>query len=258
MMMRSPSTAFTLVSLLATLFVVVGCNQEEPASLSDKLEQSQVSSTPTSSVSNQATSTVGTQLGNPASRCNGSNQVWGLTADSKTTWYAIKKQVLPVEGVIGNEGYIETGKDASYDAFNFELLFDIEKLDSQNPLRDTRIRSLFFADYAVSPFTLNSIAIDKEGSDFPLVGNTDKVELNGTIEIAGVLLDVTVPAYITRTLDALRIVNSDEPTKIDVSTDNTIVQGVQSLLAVANLGPDDMEDTVAIKFDYTFKQACPN
>lgn len=256
MKMRSHSHTFTLVSLLATLFV--GCNQEEPASLSDKLEQSTVSSTPTSSVSNQATSPAGTQLGNPASRCNGSNQVWGLTADSKTTWYAIKKQVLPVEGIIGNEGYIETGKDASYDAFNFELLFDVEKLDSQNPLRDTRIRSMFFADYAVSPFTLNSIAIDKEGSDFPLVGNTDKVELNGTIEIAGVLLDVTVPAYITRTLDALRIVNSDEPTKIDVSTDSTLVRGVQSLLEVANLGPDDMEDTVAIKFDYTFKQACPN
>lgn len=249
----------TVIGLM--LIALSACNQATSASLSERLDQSSSAATRSKGFADQANSATGpnggTQLGDASRRCTGNNQVWGLTANSKTAWYAVKKQVLPVEGVIGNEGYIITGKDPSYEEFEFELLFDVEKLNSQNPLRDARIRSLFFADYAVSPFNLRSIAKEKTGEALPIVGDTDKVKFSGTVNIAGVELAITVPAYVTRTIDALHIVNSDEPTTIDVSTDSTIVSGVQSLLAVANLGPDDMEDLVSIKFDYTFRQACP-
>lgn len=235
-------------------FSFQSCSNENEGSLQDRIAQTAAQQASTSQDQKPRTN----QLGNARTMCNGSNQVWGLTQDSTTSWYAVKKKVLPVEGTVGNDGYIETAVDASYDDIAFSLTFNIDKLNSQNPLRDTRIRSLFFGDIATATFTLTEIRKAAAGNDLPVVGDTHKVEFRGTIEMAGTTLNATIPAYVTRTIDSLHIVNGDKPTSLDVSRDSILASGVQSLLEVANLGTDDMEDNVTIKFDYTFKQACSN
>lgn len=249
----------TLALSAALISIALGsqsCSDGSDASLQKRLDQT--AATDAQRSPSDSDQRLGNRLGDARSRCDGANQVWGLTSSSRTSWYAVKKKVLPVEGVVGNEGYIETAVDASYSDFNFELLFNIDKLNSQNPLRDTRIRSLFFADIATATFTLEEIRKSSSSNDLPVVGDTHKVEFRGTIAMAGTTLKATIPAYVTRTIDSLHIVNSDKPTSLDVSKDNILVSGVQSLLEVANLASDDMEDDVTIKFDYTFKQACQN
>lgn len=256
-MNRSPTAKIALLGLI--IFGSVSCNDEKQASLTDRLDQVNAGQSANQKNRPAPGRTKGpSQLGNIAELCDGNNQIWGLTDSSKTAWYAVKKKVLPVEGKVGNEGYIVTDVDGSYNNIGLELLFDIGKLNSQNPLRDTRIRKFFFGDVETTTFQLQSIGKEKSGNDLPIVGDTDKVEFRGTVEIAGATLNVTVPAYVTRTIDSLHVVNSDKPTTIDVSKDSAVVQGVQSLLEVANLASGDMEDLVSIKFDYTFKQTCPN
>lgn len=251
-MNRSPLAVF--VALASIALSSQSCSNENDGSLQDRVAQTAAQQTGSSRDQRPRNN----QLGNARSLCDGNNQVWGLTQSSKTSWYAVKKKVLPVEGIVGNGGYIETAVDASYGDFNFNLTFNIDQLNSQNPLRDTRIRSLFFGDIATATFTLTEIRKSASSNELPVVGDTHKVEFRGTIEMAGTTLDATIPAYVTRTIDSLHIVNGDKPTTLDVSKDSILVAGVQSLLKIADLGTDDMEDNVAIKFDYTFKQACSN
>lgn len=245
-------------AVIAFALSLPSCSDESDSSLQERLDQVSASNSQSRSPGSQDQRPGSSQLGSMRSLCNGGNQVWGLTNNSRTSWYAVKKKVLPIEGIVGNEGYIETAVDADYRDFNLELLFNIDKLNSQNPLRDTRIRSLFFGDIATATFTLEEIVKSGSSDELPVVGNTHKVEFKGTLSMAGTTLRATIPAYVTRTIDSLHIVNGDKPTSLDVSKDNILVSGVQSLLQVANLGTDDMEDNVNIKFDYTFKQACTN
>lgn len=257
-MKRSPTPKIAALAIISLSFV--SCSNDQPVSLEQRFDQVSAQNADGSSRSSaDQRKTSGTsQFGNVAEMCDGTNQVWGLTNNSKTSWYAVKKKVLPVEGTVGSDGYIVTDIDANYSNIQFQLAFNIDKLNSQNPLRDTRIRKFFFSDIATATFKLEQITKEKTGNDLPIVGDTDKVEFKGTLEMAGASIAVTIPAYITRTIDALHIVNSDKPTVMDVTTNSTLVKGVQSLLEVASLSDGDMEKDVSVKFDYTFKQSCTN
>lgn len=190
------------------------------------------------------------------SMCSDTNSVWGLKSNQTTNWYAYKKKIIPIEGLVNTSGYILTNETPSFDDFQINLEFNIDTLDTYNKLRDDRIKNLFFLNNLKSTFSLTEIKIDQGSADLPAAGNSSKIKFIGDLSIVGIEIQVEIDAYVTATNSTIRIVNGDTKTSINARSTNTLSNGVDDLLEVANLGPDDMEDLVNIVFDYEFINVC--
>ncbi|SMF64948.1 YceI family protein [Pseudobacteriovorax antillogorgiicola] len=182
----------------------------------------------------------------PAQACDSGDPVYSLQNQS-AAWTSYKtEERVPVVGQILAAGWVKTGAEGS-----FEIKFSPDSLNSQDELRDDRIKEYILGLGINDELSFSVTNVDEVAS--AIADGNGTVDINGSLTIYGQSIDVVVPTAIKTSGTKLTMKNSGL-VAIDLMSTSFLVDQVIELLDIADV--DEMQDTVEIDFSFEFKEEC--
>lgn len=131
----------------------------------------------------------------------------------------------------------------------FELNIDLSSVDTQNPIRDERMKIHLFNVESCTDATLKA-NIDLADLDAIAEGASSRLTVDAELELHGETQALTMNVIVTRLVGAKLSVTSAEPIILNVE-DFALVSGVNKLMELAKL--PSISHAVPVSFYLTFK-----
>jgi polyisoprenoid-binding protein YceI len=129
-----------------------------------------------------------------------------------------------------------------------KVTIDLASVDTQNPVRDERMKEYLFEVNSCSSATL-SATVDTEIVDAIAEGASEQLTVDATLELHGDTKPLKIDVIIRRLVGAKLSVVSTKPVVINAS-DFSFVKGIDKLMALAKL--PSISQAVPVTFYLTF------
>jgi polyisoprenoid-binding protein YceI len=163
--------------------------------------------------------------------------------DSQLNFISIKKSNIA-------EAHEFKKLQGSYDSQGqFVLDIDLASVDTQNPVRDDRMKNYFFE---VSKFSTAKITatIDNDLVDAIAEGASERFIIDANLDLHGVIKPLTLDIIVTRLVGAKLSVVSVQPVIINAD-DFELASGINKLMELASL--PSISQAVPVSFYLTLK-----
>lgn len=170
---------------------------------------------------------------------------WHLDADASTLGFASVKN-----GSIA-EGHRFHSLSGRVDEHGAELVIDLASVDTQIEIRDERMREMLF-EVVDFPQAVFRAELDASMVDGMASGDSQTLDIAGTLSIHGVEAPVSATVVVTRAAEGRVVVASARPVVVSASALD-LGDGIQRLQEVAGLA--GITTMVPVTFTLTFESA---